>query len=139
MSEERDLEHLRAEYARLVALLERHGIDWRGEPKPSPDRAKMTTARKVGPFGRLFKGRTDVFPVRWEGKAGKACYSPACANEWRPGVCEKPRVKCSDCGHRKFIPVTERIAFDHLAGRHTIGVHPSIGQPSARRAGRVLR
>jgi hypothetical protein len=34
MSEERDLEHLRAEYARLVALLERHGIDWRGEPKP---------------------------------------------------------------------------------------------------------
>ncbi|MFL6677323.1 MAG: TOTE conflict system archaeo-eukaryotic primase domain-containing protein [Burkholderiaceae bacterium] len=40
-------------------------------------------------FRRLFRGRTDVYPVRWESKtSGKSGYAPACANEWRPGIHE---------------------------------------------------
>ncbi|WP_372527117.1 TOTE conflict system archaeo-eukaryotic primase domain-containing protein [Piscinibacter sp.] len=35
-------------------------------------------------------------------------YAPACANEWRAGICEKPRIKCSDCGHRSLIALTDR-------------------------------
>ncbi len=49
------------------------------------------TAEKVALFRRLFAGRSDVFPLRWENaKTGKAGYAPACANEWIRGVCGKP-------------------------------------------------
>jgi hypothetical protein len=62
----------------------------------------------VALFRRLFQGRTDVYPVRWEGKtSGKTGYAPACVNEWVAGVCGKPRMKCADCGHRVFLPLTD--------------------------------
>ncbi len=91
---------LQAENARLTALLEAHCIDWR-LPQPAavvarePEPSRLTTAEKVALFRRLFRGRTDVYPVRWESKAsGKSDYAPACANEWLAGGCEKPRIKC---------------------------------------------
>ena len=93
-----ELVRLREENARLIALLEAHGIKW-GPPQPAvvvarvPEPSRLTTAEKVTLFRRLFRGRTDVYPVRWEGKtSGKSGYAPACANEWRAGVCEKPRI-----------------------------------------------
>ncbi|HRH15666.1 MAG TPA: hypothetical protein PK225_15120, partial [Azonexus sp.] len=49
--------------------------------------ASLTTDEKIVLFRRLFRGRTDVYPVRWESKAGKSGYSPACANEWRASFC----------------------------------------------------
>ena len=92
---------LQAENARLTALLDSHSIEWRvssssasqpaptapaPEPEPKPQRSSLATADKVALFRRLFSGRTDVYPVRWEGKtAGKSSYAPACANEWRAG------------------------------------------------------
>ena len=78
-------------------------------------------------FRRLFRGRTDVYPVRWESKTtGKSGYAPACANEWRAGVCEKPRIKCGDCGNRSLIPLSDAVIYDHLAGEHTVGVYPLL-------------
>lgn len=78
-------------------------------------------------FRRLFRGRADVFATRWESTAsGRSGYAPACANEWRPGVCEKPRIKCSACQHRAFIPLTDSAVYDHLAGKHTIGIYPLL-------------
>lgn len=121
-----ELARLRAENARLVGLLEASGIAWRlPEPVATPVNASpLSTDEKVALFRRLFRGRTDVYPVRWENKAGKSGYSPVCANEWRTGVCEKPRIKCADCGHRLLLPLTDQTIFDHLAGRHTVGVYP---------------
>ena len=59
---------------------------------------------KVELFRRLFAGRPDVFPVRWENrKDGRAGYSPACSNEWAKGICGKPKVKCGECPHQAFI------------------------------------
>src|ERR1017187_2267217 len=129
---------MRAENARLKALLESHGIEWRPppasmapptppapapEPEPEPLRSSISTTEKVALFRRLFRGRTDVYPVRWEGKtSGKSGYAPACANEWRAGVCEKPRIKCGDCDHRLLIPLSDAVIYDHLAGEHTVGV-----------------
>jgi hypothetical protein len=53
--------------------------------------ATSSTAVKVDLFRRLFVGRPDVFPIRWENrKAGRAGYAPACANEWAKGVFCKP-------------------------------------------------
>lgn len=127
---------LRAENARLIALLEAHGIEWR-LPKPTvvtarePAPSKLSTAEKVALFRRLFRGRTDVYPVRWESKTtGKSGYAPACANEWRPGVCGKPRIKCSDCSCRQLIPLSDAVIYDHLAGKHTVGVYPLLEDDS---------
>jgi superfamily II DNA or RNA helicase len=72
---------------------------------------------KVDLFRRLFAGRPDVFPVRWENrKTGRSGYSPACANEWVKGICGKPKVKCGECPHQKFIPPNESVIEKHLRG-----------------------
>jgi addiction module HigA family antidote len=53
---------------------------------------------KVALFRSHFRGREAVYPRRFESrKSGKSGYMPACAHEWVRGVCEKPRIKCSDC------------------------------------------
>lgn len=129
------LEHLRAENARLIALLESHGIEWRLPdelPKVEPVSStpllisSLDTDAKLALFRRLFRGRADVFPMRWESKAGKSGYSPACANEWRPGVCEKPRIKCGACSFRQLLPLTDQVLYKHLAGEIVIGVYPLL-------------
>jgi superfamily II DNA or RNA helicase len=126
-----EIASLRAENARLIALLEANGIAWKPPPAPAmPKLAEaptLSTQEKVALFRKLFRGRTDVYPVRWEGKtSGKTGYAPACANEWRAGICEKPRIKCSDCGHRSPLPLTDAVIFKHLSGDHTVGVYPLL-------------
>lgn len=134
MPDHDDLAALRAENVRLVALLESHGIEWRlpqEELPPATGRARLSTEEKVALFRRLFRGRTDAHPVRWESTtSGKSGYAPACANEWRPGVCEKPRIKCSQCSHRVLIPPSDAVIYAHLAGEHTIGVYPLLDDDS---------
>ena len=130
MNDQESLAKLHAENARLIALLESHGIEWHAPQALSPsisEPSKLSTAQKITLFRQLFRGRTDVYPVRWESKTtGKAGYAPACANEWRPGVCEKPRVKCGECGHRQLIPLSDEVIYGHLAGEYTIGVYPLL-------------
>lgn len=126
-SEGDELKRLRAKNARLAGLLEAHSIGWRTPLATSPTEVSLTTSEKVALFRRLFRGRTDVYPVRWESKAAsKSGYSPACANEWRAGVCEKPRIRCADCSHRMLVPVADQTIYDHLAGHHTIGAYPLL-------------
>ena len=74
-------------------------------------------ADKIALFRSLFVGRADVFPRRWENaRSGKSGYAPACANEWKPGVCEKPRIKCGECPHQAFIAVSDDVIAAHLRG-----------------------
>ena len=131
------IEQLRQENLRLKALLDAHGITWEQEPVtytaplPKPTFAHessptLDSAEKVALFRNLFRGRTDVYPLRWESAKGKSGYSPACANEWRSGVCGKPRIKCADCEQRMLLPVTDQVVIDHLTGRQTIGVYPLL-------------
>ena len=137
MTDRNQLTELQIENARLIALLVSNGIEWRApvatiststdDPVSEIEAPTMSTNQKVALFGRLFRGRTDVFPIRWESKSsGKAGYAPACANEWLAGVCEKPRIKCADCGNRELIPLSDSVLFDHLAGKRTIGVYPLL-------------
>jgi len=132
MPEHDALTTLQAENVRLVALLDAHKIEWRLPPKPAPtipdiEPSRLSSIEKVALFRRIFRGRTDVYPVRWESqKTGKSGYAPACANEWRPGVCNKPRIKCSDCSHRLLSPLSDTVIYDHLAGNHTVGVYPLL-------------
>lgn len=118
MDESAKLDNLRAENARLIALLEAHGIVWKKPADPvrvqpsskESEPSNLSTDEKVALFMRLFRGRADVYPMRWESKkTGKSGYSPVCLNEWRVGVCDKPRVKCADCSNRLLRPLTEVI------------------------------
>ena len=93
MAEPNEVAALQTENARMAALLEAHGIEWRKPPSsasqlvsalpariqdPEWPRSSLSTTEKVTLFRRLFRGRTDVSPVRWDGKtSGKSGYAPA--------------------------------------------------------------
>lgn len=79
---------------------------------------------KIRLFKQLFRGRTDVYAVRWESKNGRAGYTPACAYEWQPPICRKPEIKCSECQHRSLLPLNDQVLYDHLSGKHTVGIYP---------------
>ena len=102
-------------------------------PAPAAGSASpsMTSGDKLKLFRSLFRGRMDVFPRLWTNtKKGTKGYAPACANEWKPGVCEKPKVKCGECPHQAFIPVDDQVVLDHLRGRHVIGAYPMLEDDS---------
>src|ERR1700738_4291774 len=81
-----------------------------------------TIESKIALFRRLFRGRSDVFPIRWENRTtGRSGYAPACANEWQPGICGKPKVKCSACPNQAFLAVDEALIERHLRGTDVNG------------------
>lgn len=123
---------LRAENESLKAIKASRPADV-APPEPRlPDAAEVLvrhesrTSEKVALFRSLFRGRDDIYPLRWESKAGRSGYSPACANEWVSGVCEKPRIKCSECPNKAFLAVSDDAVYEHLSGRRTLGVYPIL-------------
>lgn len=86
-----------------------------------------TVEDKLALYKSYFRGRDDVYPIRWSNKQGKSGYSPVCANEWN-SVCEKPRVRCSVCKHQNFMPLTNEVLSAHLDARQdrTIGIYPML-------------
>jgi superfamily II DNA or RNA helicase len=92
------------------------------EPRAAVVHHLSPPEQKIALFRSLFRGREDVYPRRFESrKTGKSGYAPACAHEWVPGICEKPRIKCAECPHRRFLPVTEDVIRWHLSGRDAAG------------------
>ena len=119
----RSLEHLTAK----LEVLDGPKRERPGQSACTGDAVLLTGPEKVTLFRSLFRGRDDVFPVLWtSSKTGRTGYSPACSNEWKPGVCEKPRVRCGECPNQAFVPVSDRVILDHLRGRHVAGVYPLL-------------
>jgi superfamily II DNA or RNA helicase len=123
---------LRQEKAQLLGTHETHA-----SPDEFPGVTNQSSQEdKIALFRRLFRGREDVYPRRFESlKTGKAGYQPACRNEWVRGICKKPRIRCEDCNNRAFIPVTNDVVRNHLLGMDpqdksgrdfTIGVYPLL-------------
>lgn len=97
-----EIERLRSENERLKAMLEAFALKQASSlsrpptkpasvarPGTSPalpaHQSQATIAeQRISLFRSLFRGREDVYAVRWENKKGKSGYSPACANEWNP-------------------------------------------------------
>ena len=146
---EMDLTRIRARLANLDAerrelQCEMEALEARLVAEPAPtvkqpsfENAPVTNSspshEKVNLFRSLFAGRPDVFPVRWNNrKTGRSGYSPACANEWVRGICGKPKVKCGECPHQKFIPPDEGVMEKHLrgddgrSGDFVAGVYPLL-------------
>ncbi len=133
-----ELARLRAENTHLKMLLQKNDISWEVSPAlVSVRQCEMLTsacdnppqfsaAEKIVLFRRLFRGRNDVYPQRWETQKGTAGYSPVCDNEWRAGICGKPKVKCGNCGQRQLRALTDQAIYEHLTGKKTLGVYPLL-------------
>jgi hypothetical protein len=74
-------------------LRDADGARWRYHPgRPSPRvLIKSLERNALHPF---------YLPAYSPDKAG---YAPACRNEWVRGICEKPRIKCTDCRNQAFV------------------------------------
>jgi hypothetical protein len=81
---------------------------------------QSSPTEKIDLYKLLFKGREDVFATRWENsKKGTSGYSPACDNEWVPGICQKPKIKCSACKNKDFLKFDSQSIEDHLRGKNS--------------------
>jgi superfamily II DNA or RNA helicase len=100
--------------------------------RPLSRKELLTNVDKVQLFLQLFAARLDVYPQRWENKTGKSGYSPVCANEWVDPICKKPKVKCTDCSHQKFLSLDEFAVESHLKGTTTIGTYAIRSDDSCR-------
>jgi hypothetical protein len=127
------LEHERGEIVAEIKTLRSAGkVVPSGKPGDPIDR-NSAIEKKIALFRRLFRGRSDVYPIRWENrKSGRSGYAPACANEWQRGICEKPKVKCSACPNQAFLVVDDVAIERHLRGTDAngasfvMGVYPML-------------
>jgi hypothetical protein len=135
-SARKETERLRAENAHLRAMLgiPDSAVERGSQPEVYPletlnSRAirGLTPERKVALFRSLFRGREDVYAVRWEGKSGKSGYSPAGVMDWRAIHAARPEErKRVSRKTRTLQPLTDSAIRDHLTGKQTIGVYPLL-------------
>jgi len=82
--------------------------------------AKSSSEEKIRLFRNLFRGREDVYAVRWEGRNGKTGYSPACRKVWGASFRKKPYEP------KEYFPLTDQVIQNHLIGKLTAGVYPLL-------------
>jgi superfamily II DNA or RNA helicase len=117
---------LKIEIARLKGLVEKDKIE-DASPSNVPNvNANIITKNnsneeKVNLYLSLFKGRDDACAKRWRNKPG---YSPYCYNDWTPGLCPKPKVKCTKCKNSNFANLDKIEIEKHLRGEHVLGLYP---------------
>lgn len=93
---------------------------------------QSSPSEKINLFKSLFKGREDVFATRWENsKKGISGYSPVCGNEWIPGICQKPKIKCSACTNKDFLELNSQAIEDHLRGKTVAGIYPLLSDETS--------
>lgn len=125
----RELEELRAEYARLLRLLKLApgqaappGPAQAGlfDAPPGPVHSGSPAETKVVLFGSLFAARTDIYAVRWENdRTGRAGWLPAVRGGWRKGV---PHAE------RDYLPLTGQVLAAHLSGQVHVGLYPLLDE-----------
>ena len=89
-------------------------------PAISTINSKSSPEEKVKLFRSLFRGREDVYAVRWEGRNGKTGYSPAYRKVWSSPFQRKPDEP------KEYFPLTDQVIHDHLTGKLTAGVYPLL-------------
>ncbi|MBI9108448.1 MAG: DEAD/DEAH box helicase [Spirochaetales bacterium] len=131
---------LESEISQLEAELSRKKAELAALQKTSVHTAKNELAvsknsspnEKIKLFRSLFRGREDVFALRFESKkTGKSGYQPACRNEWVSGVCGKPQTKCKDCSNKDYFNITDDEIKFHLTGEKAskpfiMGIYPLL-------------
>jgi len=134
-----ECDRLRKENSRLRQLLTEHGI-----PIPAIQTSGPTLVQSVGTaidavshasdsktkialFRSLFRGREDVYAVRWENPDGRTGYMPKADRDWKAYYATRPEDrKKVDRKTRTFHPLTDEVVRQHLAGELTVGAYPLL-------------
>ena len=138
----REVEHLRAENARLRAMLEQ--VEGRTQALSSPlapaaPGARMTlfeddlrlppvdarssAGEMVALFRALFAGREDVHAIRWDNaRTHKSGWSPAVVGG--PANARRP--------DREYVPLSDAVVEAHLSGRTHPGIYPLLPDDTCR-------
>lgn len=133
-----ECERLRGENARLRRVLAANGLA--GETAEAemrtlqPARSSADSARrelpppeKIALFRSLFRGREDVYAIRFESANGKSGYAPASERNWtalsKVPLSERKKL---DKATRRLLPLTDSVLHQHLSGKITIGIYPLL-------------
>ena len=113
---------LTAENARLREQLSAHqrpplSVD-AGDPTTDGLARRSDPASKLALFQSLFRGRADVYALRWE-RDGRGGYAPAL----RPGA---PRGRHQVREAADYLPLTADVVRQHLTGSCTLGIYPLL-------------
>ena len=137
-----EVRRLRDENARLRGLLIEHSIRI-AEPRPTSGipqtpqtisaardvgrSASGTAEQRIELFRSLFRGRDDVYAIRWENSDGRSGYMPKADRDWKSYLRAKDQDrKKVDRQTRKFRPLTQDVLRGHLVGDHTVGIYPLL-------------
>jgi len=131
-----ECQRLREENAQLRAML---GINQSSPHDAVPQAAFVpklssttrsgvsTPEEKISLFRDLFRGREDVFAIRWEGKSGKSGYSPASIMDWRAIHVARPEERKKVARKTRMLqPLTDDAIRNHLTGKQTVGIYPLL-------------
>ena len=102
------------------------------EPTMFPERASSlalavsqgsSPEEKVDLFRALFRGRDDVYALRWENdRTGRSGWGPAVNGGW--ASTSRP--------DRELLPLTHGVTADHLAGKINAGLYPLLRDDTSR-------
>ena len=74
----------------------------------------------------LFKGRDDVFAIRWEAN-GKSGYMPAYEVDWSGFDLHKANGGTfKDYPNKKYLKLNQQKIIDHLGGSEVVGIYPLL-------------
>ena len=79
------------------------------------------TDQDIALFMGLFRGRDDVYALKWEKRSGEKGYSPACNNKFKKDVCSMP---CRTCTNEDLAPLDAAVVREHLQGKKVVGCYP---------------
>ena len=137
-----EVRRLREENARLRSLLIEHSVRIPEIPSttavsqtpqtisaaPDVRRSALGTAeQRIELFRSLFRGRDDVYAIRWESADGRSGYMPKADRDWKSYLRAKDKDrKRVDRQTRRFRPLTQDVVRGHLVGDHTVGIYPLL-------------
>lgn len=82
-------------------------------------------------FKSLFKGREDVFAIRWE-RDGKSGYMPAYDFDWNKFTQHKAKGgTLKNFPDKKYAPLTDSRIVNHLNGKEVTGIYPLLKDNSS--------
>ncbi|MGA9966239.1 MAG: hypothetical protein WBQ10_13655, partial [Terriglobales bacterium] len=135
-----EVSRLREENARLRSLLIEHSARIPEIPSttavsqtpqtigaaPDVRRSALGMAeQRIELFRSLFRGRDDVYAIRWESADGRSGYMPKADRDWKSYLRAKDKDrKRVDRQTRRFRPLTQDVVRGHLVGDHTVGIYP---------------
>ena len=130
IASEVEVRRLQEENARLRCLLIAHSIPIpeAGQPtlhlpqtlNAAPEARKpgvATAEQRIALFRGLFRGREDIYAIRWENNDGRSGYMPKADRDWKSYLSAKDEDrKKVDRLTRTYWPLTDDVIHRHLVG-----------------------